>query len=337
MAKILVTYQHRPMCVGLFYRRALEQLGHEVVSAGPGENQVYGHSGWEEYMAPTVELPNEPIEVSDVIDRVRAAHHGWTPDALIEIDQYDFLYLTGQSRVPWAHVAVENFNHEQWQRAQLRQGAAEYYMIQHDSNGQCPPPPLPIGAEWMVFGADQEIHPLLTPIESREKWICQIGTHYEPRPTIWNYLRDALDGAPPMPNESYGRNLHESPRTSFGKIFSYDGMAKAYNSAICALSFSHVDFIPMRASEAFAMGCVFVSDDVPSLRAAFGAPWPENPDGIWITHDRTAQGMADVIRRMATENRQFAIEIAQRAYNCVTEKHLYRHEAARILTRLGVA
>lgn len=337
--RVLVCYYHRPMCVGLFYRRAFEQAGCEVRSAGPSENQVYGHSDWHDYRPPDIELPQgqKETDVAALIDEVAAKCDGWRPDMVAMIDQYDFFYLIGKAPagVKYVHLAVENWNDLQYQRSHLRQADAEYYMICHDSNGTMPAPPFAVGAEWQVFGADPDIHPYTRPMLQRQKWVCQIGSPYEPRPTVWNFLRKKLDDADgAFSSDQYGKGLIESERTSFGRVFNYAGMADAYNDAVCALSCSNVDFIPMRAAEAFAMGNVLISDDVPSMRAAFGAPWPESPSGIWASYDRSHEALLELVTHFASGDRADAVALTARARAAVDQRWRYRHNAENMLRRV---
>jgi glycosyltransferase involved in cell wall biosynthesis len=336
------------MCVGLFVRRAFQQLGHEVLTAGPSSPEVYGFSQWAEYRRNDLELPNAPVDIGTVVELART-DMGWSPDVVCTVDQYDHLVITGTAPegIKWGHLAIENFNAEQHSRSQLRAADFEAYFIQHDDNGRTAKVPLPVDrqgrpAEWFVFGADPEIHPLTKPGADRDKLICQIGTHYEPRPTIWNQLRARFDGAEAMPAQWYGSNLGESASTIFGKVFSYQGMADAYNRALCALSCSNVDFVPMRIVEAFAMGCVMLSDHVPSMVSAFGAPrrcfgheGPTDPDGIWLAHSRDAVSMGDAAQWVRDNPDQYDA-ITQRAYALTMEKWLYKHLAARVLQGLGL-
>lgn len=332
--KVIVCAQQRPMNVSLFIRRGFLQLGHEVLVMGPSTPEVYGFSNWKEYRPADIDLPNEAVDVGHVIDLARQS--GFNPDLVTMVDQFDFIHLTGQAPpdVKFAWLAVENWNGLQYERSLVRKADAEFYMISHDDNGRTTPPPLAHDrhgrpAEWMVFGADPEIHPLLG--LERDKWTCQIGSPYEPRPSLWNALRARFDQAPYMADYNA---LHKSPHTIFGKVYSYAGMAEAYNRSLTALSCSNVSFVPMRASEAFAMGCVLLSDDVADMRKAFGAPYPEDPVGIWMAHDRSHEDVArkiETVRDMPFEERN---NLTNRAYNTVMNRFLYRHLAERMIEKV---
>ena len=71
------------------------------------------------------------------------------------------------------------------------------------------------------------------------------------------------------------------------------------------LSASNCDFLPMRVFEAFAMGAILVSDDVPAVRAGCGPPWisPEQP-GLWFAHDGTVDGQIRRVQEVAAQHRR---------------------------------
>lgn len=328
--RVLITYVARPMCVGLMYRHAFRQAGCRVVMAGPSKSEVYGIEDWgDDYEPPDMEIPVEhPLAVSQVVDRAREQFGAI--DAVVMVDQYDMFYLIGQTDVPWAYLAVENWNAEQAERASRRVGAVEFHMIAHS---QMPDVPLPTGSEFLPFGFDPFIH-ACGHAGARPYWTAWIGTHYEPRPTHWNYMRLAFDQAAPVPD--YSRTLAVSEHTAFGRAPSYAGMSVAYQMSATALSASNCDFFPMRAAEALGYGCILVSDDQPVIRAVLGVPWPENPLGVWTTHDGGPTSMVEAVRRV--------VELPGPELRCMQERaiafgyagHTYYHRAKRILARLGL-
>lgn len=337
--KVLLCHHHRPMCAGMFYRWGMRQAGCEVLTAGPSTPRVYGKSDGNEHTfddddfePPAILLPNEPIDVNGVIRSARVI--GFDPDLVLMADQYDHFYLTGKvegHKAKFAYLAVENWNDLQLQRYQQRKADAEYYCISHTQNGVTPLPPE---SEWVVFGADPSVHPNFG--WNRTAYVCQIGSPYEPRPRVWNELRMRFDMAGPVSDDGYRDGLHETAHTIFGRTPSYRGHAEAYNRAVCALSCSNVDFIPMRATEAMAMGCVFLSDDVPSIRAAYGAPYPESPTGYWVKHERTPQSHGDAVEyviRMPVAERE---ALVARAMAATYSKFSYAHTCRRILERVGL-
>lgn len=343
--KVLVTFSHRPMSAGLFFGIGMRQAGCNVLTAGPAIPEVYGYDNWgDDFRPPDIEIPNEPMGVNSIVTMAKA--RGFTPDAVLTIDQYDWLVVTGQpDGFPWAHVAIENFNGEQAQRAELRKATAEFHCIEHHDG--LPPgvrnPSPPAGSEWITFGADPFIHPNLG--WQRDFWVCQIGTHYEPRPTIWNTLREYLEHPGTTDRwapEDYNRGAFFGEHCIFGRIPNYRGMAEAYNRSLCAISCSNSDFVPMRAPEAFAMGSILLSDDVPSMVKAYGLPamrfghlGPCDSGGIWLAHDRTAEGMAAAVE-WVVKNPAEASAIRTRASAFVCSGHYYYHRARQILKRLGI-
>lgn len=340
MVNVLIDFFDRPMAAGIFYPRAFRQLGHEVMTIGPGENEVYGHRNWQDYTPHDIELPDKtaPVDVNELIRL--ATERGFQPDLVLACDQYDHHCVTGRVNgdTKFAYLAVENWNQFQYERTLSRQTDAEFFQISHDDNGRTIPPPFAIDkqgrpAEWVVFGADKDIHPLLN--LRRDHWVCQIGSPYEPRPSIWNALRERFDNAGWM--SDYSRDLHETEHTIFGKVFSYAGMAEAYNKSLTAISSSNCDFCPMRLAEAFAMGCVLLTDDVPSIRHFFGAPYPEDSSGIWVAHERTAESIGDMVEYVRDMPRDERDRLIARAYATVTEKYMYTNIAQRILERVGLA
>lgn len=342
--KVLLAHVSRPMCAGLFWRDAFRQAGCEVRTIGPSIPHVYGKPSGGDHTFPDEDFVPPDYELMEVrphdAEAMACIDPDWHPDLVVCIDQYDSFYLTGKTTAAkFAYVAIENWNVEQYTRYGQRKADAEFYMIAHSNEA-----PVPEGSEWMVFGADPFIHPCLNPFAPRPKLVCQIGSAYDPRSQVWNALRRYFDDADPVEQPAYLETVFETNRTIFGRIPSYRGMAEAYNSALCALSSSNVDFIPMRCSEAFAMGCVLLSDDVPAMRKAFGAPYAsyvaghvnvENANGIWIAHDRSAQSMASCID-FAAENAIPIDALRRRAYTAVFTEHLYYHRARRILDKVGI-
>ena len=326
---VYVAYHHRPMSVGLFFRMAFQQAGCRVFSMGPVTPDVYGLD-WArgELIEPDVVTGIRPYGSTEILAQAAAARLPM-PDLVVMIDQYDQFFLVGNvveaHPVHGTYVAVENWNAEQRSRYDLRQGWDEYHMISHSDQA-----PLPENSEWMLFGADPFVHPFWGLV--RDKLTCQIGSTYEPRPQVWNELRRILDEAPNVGTGEYSKALIESQRTIFGKCASYRAMAEAYNRSETALSSSNVDFIPMRAPEAFALGSILLSDDVSSMRRAYGAPWPENQHGIWVAHDRTPQGIIDQISMIKIDREG----IRSRALAFVAGGHWYYHRAIQVLKRASL-
>jgi spore maturation protein CgeB len=283
------------------------------------------------YEAPDFITPNnqQPMDVNEAL--AIASTGGFNPDAIVMICQYDFFYLVGSPTdgTPFVWLAVENFDPMQRSRYDVRKADAEFHCIAHSH-----PHLLPPESEWVVFGADPDLHPYLS--LERTKWVCQIGSTYDPRPGVWNELRARFDFAGPLGAQNYATGLHETEHTIFGKVFNYAGMADAYNRSLCAISCSNVNFIPMRASEAFSMGCVLMSDDVLDMRKAFGDPYPENAEGIWVAYDRSTKDLGDKIEwiRDAKDERE---ALVQRALDTVRAKHMYSHIAHRMLEKVGLA
>lgn len=314
------------MCVGLFFRMAFQQAGCRTYSIGPMTRDVY------EKDFPARELIEPDVELDE--------HRGWgiesllsrcrnipRPDLIVMVDQYDQFHLVGEPShaLPAAYIAVENWNAEQRGRYETRKGWLEYHMIAHSNEA-----PLPEDSEWMIFGADPFVHPFLA--RPRTRLVCQIGSAYEPRPSIWNFLRKFFDDAAPHSEAEYKDTLPTSERTVFGRTDNYRIMAESYNSALAAISSSNVDFVPMRAAEAFSMGSVLLSDDVSSMRRAFGAPYPEDPMGIWVAHERTAESIAERVCFLR-DDQDARLGIQMRALAMVHATHLYYHRALDVLRR----
>lgn len=335
--KVLVCYYHRPMCVGLFAAQAMRQAGCQVKTYGPAENQVYGIEGWEDYVPPDFEIPRvegspNPINVQLVAEHVRA--QGFNPDLILMVDQYDFTFLVGESdgSYKFAFWAIENFNAEQAQRASMRRADANFHSITHHHGGQNPDPPE--GSEWLPFGFDPFVHPFLG--RPRDRAVCQIGSPYEPRPTVWNAIRAAIGKSGPIPEGGYARQAHDDGATIFGRAPDYRSMAEIYNRSIVTISASNCDFSPMRTFEALAMGCIFVSDDVPAIRALLGPPRTHLNPGLWVAHDASVNGIvASVEEALAIpEHEREAMVIQGLAHSY--SAHSYAHRARRILERVGL-
>lgn len=348
--RVLLSYVHRPMCVGLFFRAAFRQAGVDVRSIGPDCPEVYNtHFVDGDYAPPDWPvLDSSPRQVAGI--EAAAQQDGWVPDAVVWVDQYDPYIAIGRPTCPWAHIAVENWNEEQARRAHGREGAHEYYMIHHDTFGTVVPPALPDGATFLPFGFDPFIHPLERPLETpRGLLVCQIGTAYEPRPTVWDHCRQWVDGVGPLGKSTYDTGLAVSTRTAFGRTPSYRTFAKVYNDALLALSCSNVDFLPMRAPEAMGMGCLLVSDDVPTLRAVYGPPWVQcvhgtidtvNPRGTWLAYDRSMESLHEVLDWAQWSLDHDAgtpiVAARTRAVAQAYSGHTYAHRARQILNDLGL-
>lgn len=330
--KVLLSFYSRPMSAGIMFRDGFRQAGCKVMVAGPCDDEVYGIRGWpDDYMPTDIPLGVEPINVNIVVNEARA--RGFDPDVVVCIDQFDFNYLVGQSdSVPFVYVAIEDFNPLQRERYEQRTGAVEYHMIGHGFPHLVPPE-----SEWLAFGFDFSQH-ACGPVGVRDKIVCQIGSPYEPRPSNWNFLRAAFDGAhaPPAPLEMYRLRAVESPSTVFGRADSYALMREVYQRSWFALSASNCEFLPMRVPEALGFGCVLVSDDVKPVRAVMGDPWPANPDGCWVVHDRTSEGMLHAIKSVLDcDGAKEAMQ--QRAIVRGYSGQSYFHRAQQILKRVGLS
>lgn len=328
---VLIYATHRPMAVNLFFRYGFMQAGCRVRTMGPFERTVYGH----EFPADDWELPHFPLETATPMDAAHAVElacaGGYKPDLLVVVDQYDAGYLTGESPIPWVNIAVENWNPDQLDRYHQRRGALEYSMIRHTKDHNTP---LPLNSEFLPFGFDPYIQPLLG--LARDKKCVQIGTHYQPRPTVWNLLRQALDGAAWCGDEEYGAGLQESASTLFGKTFSYAGLANVYNRGIVTLSASNCDFLPMRVFEAMGMGAILVSDDQPIIREWCGPPSEQQNLGIWFAHDGTSEGTVRTVCEVLALSPDVIQNVATSAYIYAISQHTYAHRARRILQRAGL-
>lgn len=337
--RVLLAHVSRPMCAGLFFDSAFRQAGCEVRVIGPAFTTTYGKPDGTEhtfdptdYLPPHYEVPHAPVgqhhdphDVAAVLARVRA--DGFEPDLVVMLDQYDAFHLVGEADVPFVSVCVENWGDFYAARTANQKLDAHFHMIAHQH--QCNPPPLPEGSEWMAFGFDPQIHRYM-PEVPRDKWAVQIGTAYQPRPAVWNHLRAAFDGAQPWDDGSYLSACAESEHTIFGRLPSYRAMAVAHNRARVALSSSNCDFSPMRTCEAYAMGCLLASDDVPAIRAVLGPPSSEG--GFWIAHDRSAEGHAVAVR----EGVERYDELIDRGMAHCMRHHTYRNRAERILAKVGL-
>lgn len=329
---VLLCYHSRPMSAGLFFRDGFRQAGCRVLVAGPSTPRVYGKPDGtehefpaEDFEAPTIELPNSGVDVRQVVEQ--AERMGHAIDLVTMVDQYDDFWLSGSAPpgTAFAYVCVENFGPLYVERLNASRPDKPYYMIAHAEAVPFPRADF----SWLPFGFDPFIHPLL-PTVARTKAAVQIGTAYEPRPTVWNYLRAKFDDAPPCSQGEYLSGLAESASTLFGRTPSYRDMAVACNQAFTALSSSNCDFSPMRTCEAYAMGSVLVSDDVPTIRAVLGPPLSEG--GFWVAHDRTPEGHY----RAVCQGVEAHSDIIDRGIAHVYRRHTYKHRAERILADLGI-
>lgn len=328
---VLLCHRHSPMNVGIFFRYAFKQAGCRVRTMGPVEDTVYGHH----FPADDWEQPDFPLGISETMEAVRAVElattGGFKPDLLVMCDQYDAFFLTGESPIPFVWIAVENWNQDQLDRYNQRRGAIEFYMIRHLKDHNTP---LPLTSEFLPFGFDPYIQPLLG--LNRDKKCVQVGTHYQPRPYVWNLLRQSLDGAPGCGDEEYGAGLQESASTLFGKTFSYAGMANVYNRGIVTISASNCDFLPMRVFEAMGMGAVLVSDDQPIIREWCGPPSKAPDLGIWFAHDGSPEGIVRTVQEVLALPPEAVQYITSTAYTYAISRHTYAHRARRILARAGI-
>lgn len=328
---VLLCHRGSPMNAGLFFRYAFRQAGCCVRTMGPVEETVYGHR----FPSDDWELPDFLLASSETMEAARAvelaAAGGFKPDLLVMCDQYDAFFVTGESPIPFVWIAVENWNQDQLDRYGMRKGALEYHMIRHTKDHNTP---LPEGSEFLPFGFDPYIQPLLG--LHRDKKCVQVGTHYQPRPYVWNLLRQALDGANARGDQEYGDGLVESESTLFGKTFSYAGMANVYNRGVVTLSASNCDFLPMRVFEAMGMGAILVSDDQPVIREWCGPPSVAPDLGIWFAHDGSPEGIVRTVQEVLALQPEVIQHIASLAYTYAVSRHTYAHRARRILTRVGM-
>lgn len=346
-AKVLLCYLHRVQCVGLNIKHGFQMAGADVRSAGPWSPVSYGRYPEEgDCSLPDYHTDDRPYGVDEIIQI--ASEDGFEPDLVVLADHNDDFYLSGKtSAAKFIAITIENWDHQALERFERRQADAEYWCVRHWQQTArmdgyvgviepCPTPPphFPEKLERFIFAADPVLRPYLG--LERDKIVSQMGTPYGPRPAIWNYLRNAFDGALPIGDEEYhGMAPFESPSTLFGLARTHHKMAAVYNRSQFVLSCSNTDFVPSRIPEAFATGAIQLSDDVPAVRECFGVPWPDNDQGIWVRHNRHPEDMERQIRTLLTMPEVMS-GIRLRAFHYTFAGNTYAHRARMLLSRVGL-
>jgi len=349
LPRVLLCYVHRPVSPAPQIKSGFRMAGCDVRSAGPAAPIAWGRECHvDDYDPPYYELPDIEMQLDDLIEICEADN--WIPDVVVMVDLYDTFYLVGEPPpgVKFAWIAIENWEGLQQQRFEMRRADAEYHCVNHNEeaifeNRQIvgirvksdDKPSPPENSKWFPFAVDIPTRPFLT--LTRDKKICQFGVPYDPRPDIWNELRDRLDNAPPVPREKWEEMLGAvaSESTIFGFARRHREAAAILGVSETTLCFANGNYIPNRVPDAFATGAVLIMDDNEVMRKAFGAPWPENDLGLWATHERTTDSIVETLGKLLAE-RSIIESIRLRAFaNCMAQ-HTYMHRAHMVLSDLEI-
>lgn len=346
--RVLVCYLHRPTCVGLNVANGFRLAGALVRTAGPFSPHAWGHVSAEaDIVRPTYTLEDREYAIKELVELTEA--DGFRVDVIVAVDANDDFHVSGapwQGEPKFVHIASENWDDRALSRYQARLADLEFWCIRHWQDGKIegavtvvrprtePQPALPERVQHFVWAADIVQRPFL-PLR-RDKWVSQIGVPYDPRPTVWNHLRAAFDGAPGLTSDQYNiaGEPFETEHTIFGVARTNATMANVYARSEIVLSSSNQDFVPNRVADAFATGAVLLSDDTPSLREDFGPPWPESAGGIWVAHDKTPEMIEATVRRLIGEDRMHMEGVRLRAFAAAHSQHTFTHRARDIMTQL---
>lgn len=346
--RVLMCYLHRPVCPAMQIKSGFRQIGCIVRSAGPQSPHLWGRAcgGWE-YDPPDYELPDEVLPLSAVVRLVNKDN--FPPELVVMVDQADDFYLVGSCpEVRFVYIASENWDHRQVERYGQRRADVNYSCVAHwdrtiTDDGRIvvepivdqPRPLMPLDVKHLQWGYDPSSRPFLN--LPRDKWVGQIGIPYEPRWRHWNTIREHFDRAAPLSLQEWVTQLTyvETSHTIFGYARSHQHMAMTMNRLLCVLSSSNVDYVPNRVPDAFATGAILLSDDVPSLRAAYGPPYPEHQMGIWLKHDRTAEDQIRQVEWLLANEGEWR-QLQSRALWTLATGHTWGHRAFMILGELGL-
>ena len=302
--KVLVFSTWHRKTLNIYYVRALKRLGHEVVTAGPWDNeQRFGTYGRE----PDIRLPAGPGPYYDY--KSIAPRLPWTPDLVWLLEGGEDLRIYG---VPcdFVHQSVEG-SHMGWS-----EGITPHRYVNFTCNGFAPP-----AVKWLPYGFDEEeAGAVNVPMALREYDCAQVGSARESRVAVWDHLRRATDVNCWFSGDLWGPAhfaLYRNARSTF-----------------CNQT---LDFMCPRVFDAIGMGCLLISDRTPSILSLFndgehflGYDRIFGRDGEGIPHP---DWLLDVVRRCRREP-QWAAKIADAGRRLAWEQHTYTHRVREVLDDL---
>ena len=299
---VFVSTWHR-RTLGIYYPRAASRLNHRVCTVGPWDaEQTFGTRGRE----PDVPLPTKTPPWYAYDEVVRGLP--WKPDVLWLLEGgEDLRVIDVPSDVPFVHQSTEVL-HMEWSRL-----VTPHRYVNFTCNGFAPP-----DVKWLPYGFDtDDAGGAYIPMRSREYDCAQVGSARQSRVLIWDHLRRAKD-------------VH---CWFSGSLWGPAHFALYRNARSTFCNQTH-DFACPRVFDAMGMGCLLISDRVPSIMSLFEdgkhfvgydrvmMPGGEGiPDPDWIL---------DTVRRCRREP-DWASGIAQAARELAWAKHTYTNRVAEVL------
>lgn len=293
--KILMTFKHYPMCGGNFFKWAMQDLGHEVISAGMTMGDIvpwHDNPRFPKYnFPPDIVLPDLPrIPLQAIKDKLP-----WKPDLILEVDAG--FYMDGKPK-EWHGVPIALFATD----PHFLDYTAQYCFVDYFFN----PQPMsfakyPEGI-FLPWAHDPNVHKML-PDNGIIYDMVFVGALYEQRKILLEALKRDYD-------------------VKVAEQLIYDECTKLYNEGLMSFNMSSNDDIPMRIFEGMGYGTAVVTNRITGLDLLF-------KEGVhYIGYD----GEAELLEKMKyyTDHLEELKAIMQNGMKEV-EKHTYKIRCQTIL------
>ena len=297
--RIVLAYTHHPRCIAHYYRRAFQQLGHEVVTVGPWADEwPMGTDGRE----PNIQLHRFLYShyLYDMLPLAVRRH-----DLFILIDSGEKLTI---QTIPgkWAHLALEGTSLE-WSDTPYKFAG----LMQHVKH--------PEGVTWSPGAFDVEEHLPGPPASERQFDLVQMAIPYESRKFMAVHVPQI---APDL-------------RCKFGEVWGPE-YGDTYRNALATWVGSGQDFVTIRVFEAMAMGCLVIADRTPSIAKLFNEDEHFiGYDPLWNQHGEPYPNPTWLVETIRRIRRDGDGGMAARAQALVWSRDSWKHRAQAILDRVA--
>lgn len=230
--KVLLHGRHFPVAMFLFFKWALESLGHEVYSVGP---YSYGRIPWGDFYFPKHKFPPNKVTVDGNVHlETLLSSIPFKPDFILQAA--DTIWLEGPTKIPNFVLATDPHVIDYTPRLL---NATHYFYMQN----YCKPEK----ATWIPYAYDKYIHKHI-PDQFQEYDVVMCGLQYEHRVRAINALK----------------SKRVRVFNALGHI--YEDYVNIYNKGKIALVYSSKEDLPARFWEGLAMRRMVLVNRVPDLK-----------------------------------------------------------------------
>jgi len=246
MANILMSYQHYPISVAIFFKRAFKHLGHKVFTVGPYHERIPWAPGMDfskYYDKPDLVMPEGGRGDAEYVFN-HPDVQAFDPDVLYQFDAAYFLKWGDWKHLPvtWVHIATDPHCIDytsQFRYCDYSVSMQHYYISKYEEAGKI---------QWVPYAFDPRIH-YWNPMAVRSHDITMIsGLLYPER-------RAALQGF---------MDAGLQVKHVVGVL--YEDGTEIYNKGLIAFNWSSQQDLPMRFWEGLAYRNVVLTNRAPDLQ-----------------------------------------------------------------------